>query len=184
MLIKHISVAALLTVLHSAPLLANTRCEDFSRQFIGAELGGPRSYANGLIVNTVPFGPASNRAGIDMVSSPQSAPPANANVHWYKDEIIAVHITWRPRTEAELSAVLERLLRLPGVPPSTKLRPGDRLTLPCARGVDATALFNQVDPGGGDPKQALLGLSITNSAKQISMQNELRGKDTRMPGPP
>lgn len=182
--IEHLRAAAVLLLLQFASLVANAQCQTLPRQFIGAELGGARSYATGLTVRTVPFGPASNRAGIDMVSgSGSSVPNQNANVHWYKDEIIAVHLSWRPRTPAELTTTKDRLLRLSGVPPSASLGIGEPIALRCSGGIVGTIALAEIVPGGTAPNDPVLSLNLTHP-KQATMMQELRGKDTRMPGPP
>ncbi len=164
--------------------VAGAQCENLPKQFIGAELGGARGYASGLTVRTVPFGPASNRAGIDTVSAATTSMQAqNANVHWYKDEIVAVYLTWRPRSAADLSEMKTLLLKLPGVPKAAELGLGSVLELRCAGGVIGRITFSEIVHGGSTPSQPILGLTLTHP-KLATLQRELRGKDARLPGPP
>lgn len=104
-----------------------------------------------------------------MVSGLRSSlPNQSANDHWYRDEIIAVHLSWRPRTPAELSTTKDRLLRLSGVPPSARLGIGEPIILRCLGGIVGTIALAEIVLGGTAPNEPLLSLNLTHP-KQATM---------------
>ena len=162
---------------------AFAQCEGIARALTGLEPGGVKTYPKSLkLENTVNAGPASNRAGIDtLYGSTSGLPNQSVNVHWYKDRVVAMFITWRPTGPDEFDVIKNRLLSLTGVPRFPgPLEGAVRVT--CSGGINAHLSQSKIVRGGSVPDQPIIDLALVHPS-QAAMDEELKGKDTKMRGP-
>jgi hypothetical protein len=152
---------------------AFAQCERASKALIAADLGGQRTYANGAkLVRATSFGPT---AGIDIVDgSAMGLPNQLAKVHWYKDRVAAVYLTWEPQTSSEAQQTIARLTELTRASRAPTLE-GRSIELTCAGGVVGSLSMAKIVRA---QDQQLIQLSLTHPYHD-QMREAMRAQPAR-----
>jgi hypothetical protein len=172
-----ISTLLLVGLLH-APR-ADAQCEHLARQLIGADLGGPRIYAP-TVTPTIgmPTNPAV-AAGVDaLVGTGPGLPNETAQVHWYRDHIVAIVLKWEPKTDSELKPSIAKLAALTDTPRLFEINQGP-LTIPCGSEIEATITRSPMAKGGTVMDRPPLQLSLIDKQGYAAMRTALDTAKTK-----